>query len=210
MVLRLKNFSIDFLRHASTLISFGEKKIYIDPWKLPLNPPKADLILVTHEHYDHCDQKAINAISQSGTIIVTNQSCASKLGGKIKTLRVGETINLSGVEIFGVAAYNVEKKFHPKGLVIGFVLDFNGERVYHAGDTDFIPEMNYLKDITVALLPIGGTYTMNEKEAAQAANAFLPKMVVPMHFNVVEGTSADPDKFASLVSKKVKVKILCR
>ena len=95
MALRLKNFSIDFLRHAGTLVSFGEKKIYIDPWQLPSNPPKADLVLVTHEHYDHCDQKAINAISKPETIIITNQSCALKLKGKIKILCVGETINLS-------------------------------------------------------------------------------------------------------------------
>lgn len=210
MQLKRKNCSIDFLRHASALVGFGAKKIFIDPWQLPPNPPKADLVLVTHEHHDHFDQKAIDAVSKPETVIVANEVCAPKIKGKTKVLGVGETINLSGVEIFGVAAYNINKNFHPKGLVIGFVLNLNGERLYHAGDTDFIPEMNYLKNIDVALLPIGGTYTMDEKEAAQAANAFVPKIAVPMHFNVVEGTKADPDKFAALVSKKTKVEILYR
>ncbi len=186
---KLENCSIDFLKHASALISFGVKKIFIDPWQLPLNPPKADLILVTHEHYDHCDQNAINKISKPETIIVANEVCSAKIRGKIKILIVGESINLSGVEIFGVAAYNINKKFHPKGLVIGFVLELNGVRIYHAGDTDFIPEMNDLKNLNldVAMLPMGGKFTMDANDAIQAANAIAAKITIPMHYKRILG-----------------------
>jgi len=210
MSLKLKNASIEFLKHASTLIHFEGKNIYIDPWKIPSNPPKADLILITHEHYDHMDPEKIKEISTNGTVIATNETCCAKMSGNIKTIKIGETTEIFGVKITGVEAYNINKPFHPRGLGIGFVMDFNGEKIYHAGDTDFIPEMKNLKEIDVALLPIGGTYTMNEEEAAQAANAFKPKIAVPMHFNVIDGTSADPKKFSSLVSSETKVEVLYR
>ncbi|MBI2597854.1 MAG: MBL fold metallo-hydrolase [Candidatus Diapherotrites archaeon] len=205
---KLENCSIDFLKHASALIGFGAKKIFIDPWQLPTNPPKADFIFVTHEHYDHCDPQKIKEISKKETLIATNDSCAARLSGNIKNTKVGQSINFPGLKVFVVEAYNINKRFHPRGLGMGFVLELEGTRIYHAGDTDFIPEMKELKEIDAALLPIGDTYTMNEIEAAQAANSFSPKIAIPMHFNVVDGTSADPQKFRSLVGPKTRVEIL--
>lgn len=210
MVLKIGKTSVEFLRHASTIISFNGKNIFIDPWKLPENPPKADLVLISHEHFDHFDPQKISEISTRKTLIATNGRCSSKLGGAVETINAGDSKEFFGVTVTAREAYNIGKSFHPRGFGVGFELDFGSEKIYHAGDTDFIPQMRELKEIDVALLPIGGTYTMGEKEAAHAANAFKPRIAVPMHFNVVDGTKADPEKFASLLSKEIKCEILYR
>ncbi len=210
MGLKLQNCSVGFVKHACVLVSFKGITVYFDPWKLPENPPKADMVLVSHEHYDHLSPESIKKISKPETVIVSNSKSASKLSGKAKIIEVGDSIEILGLEISTVQAYNIGKPFHPKGLGQGYVVSFGSEKLYHAGDTDFIPEMKSLKGISCAFLPIGGTYTMNIKEAAQAANSFFPEIVVPIHYNVVEGTRADPQMFSSLVPKKTKVEILYR
>lgn len=199
---------IKWLGHASFKIT-GEKIIYIDPWKLQKNSEKADIILITHPHFDHLSKEDVNIIKKDGTVIVTAAECAKELAGIVKELKVikpGESIKVENIGIKGVHAYNINKKFHEKSKGwLGFIIEINGEKLYHSGDTDNIPEMEKI-EADIALLPIGGTYTMTPKEAAEAAEKMKTKVVIPMHYGDVVGSSADAEKFKKLC--KVKVEIL--
>jgi L-ascorbate metabolism protein UlaG (beta-lactamase superfamily) len=212
--LNLGNFSIEWLGHASFKISTKEKIIYIDPYILPKDLEAADLILVTHGHYDHCDVTNIKKLLKANTMLIATEDCRGALKGmKFKEVKPGESIEEGKIKIETVAAYNINKfrspntPFHPKGEMVGYVITVSGKRIYHAGDTDATPEMKNLKDIDVALLPIGGTYTMTVEEAAEAINTFKPKIVIPMHYNAFEAIKTDPRKLVKLV-KGSEVKIL--
>lgn len=158
------------------------KIIYIDPWMGDYqNESKADLILVTHSHHDHSDTKVLGMLKKDNTIIITSGENAIKIHAQV--MAEGEKKVIEEVEIEAVPAYNTNKNFHPRGFGLGFVLTIEGKRIYHAGDTDVIPEMKNLGDIDLALLPIGGTYTMNAEEATKAVRMFNPKTVIPMHYN---------------------------
>ncbi|MBS3052495.1 MAG: MBL fold metallo-hydrolase [Candidatus Aenigmarchaeota archaeon] len=188
------NLNIEWVGHSTFKIKYKNTVIYFDPYILDKDPEKADLILITHEHFDHCDNEKVHMINKSDTIIVTNVSSAKKLSGNVKMIEEGKEIIEKSIKVRAVNAYNVGKPFHPKGFGIGFIIDVDGTRIYHAGDTDLIQEMaNYKTD--VALLPIGGTYTMNEEEAANAAILIQPKIAIPMHFNFIKGTKANPEIF---------------
>lgn len=177
--LKVNNVEIVWLGHASVRIRSGDKTVYIDPYSGKYSP--ADLVLVTHDHYDHCDKNKISQACGSGTAIVAPQKAVDAMG-RGKVISAGQTIEEKGVKVTAVPAYNIGKLFHPKGVGVGFVVEINGVRIYHAGDTDFIPEMCGLENIDVALLPIGGTYTMNAKQALEANKAINPKHAVPIHY----------------------------
>lgn len=190
----------------------NDKTIYIDPFNVK-DVGKADIILITHEHYDHCSIADIQKIVKPDTIIITVPDCQSKLSNlkiaNVTLVRPGDRLNVKGMQIEAVPAYNANKKFHPKeNEWVGFVIKINGKRIYHAGDTDYIPEMKNLTNIDIALVPIGGTYTMTPEEAAKAVNDFKPKVAIPMHYGTVSGVGqkSDAEKFKSLA--KVKVEIL--
>lgn len=203
------NMNIEWIGHATFRIRHKGMMIYFDPYILDKSPEKADIILVTHEHFDHCDNEKIQQIIKPDSVIIANANSAKKLSGNIKIIEEGKDAKERGVSVKAVSAYNIGKQYHPRGLGIGFIIDLGGTRIYHAGDTDLIPEMtNYKCDI--ALLPIGGTYTMNEKEAADAAISIQPKIVVPMHFNFIKGTEAKPEVFEKHVADNsiIEVKIL--
>ncbi len=207
--LKLNGIKIKWLGHASFKIS-NKKIIYIDPYKIT-EKEKADYILITHSHYDHFSPKDIEKIRQDSTIIISRSDVAAKLGGDIRIVNQGDFIDLEDIKVKAVAAYNVDKEFHPRALGVGFIVDIDNKRIYHAGDTDYIREMenkNHFIDIDVALLPIGGTYTMNAEEAAKAANTIKPKIAIPMHYGSIVGTKEDAKKFKELVSKDIKVEIL--
>ncbi len=204
--------SASLLGHASVMIVSGGKVIYIDPYRVPDDLPKAGMILVTHEHYDHCDPGVIRQLSDGNTKIVAAKGCASKIEGDVAELEAGDSVTLDSISVKAVQAYNIGKPYHPKGLGVGYMIKVGDVKIYHAGDTDHIPEMKSLKDenIDIAFLPAGGTYTMDIEDASDAAADIMPKVVVPMHYGVVTGTQADTEKFRALVSEKapgVKVRV---
>jgi L-ascorbate metabolism protein UlaG (beta-lactamase superfamily) len=194
-----------WLGHSSFRLE-ASKRIYFDPWQLKGHQPAADIILVSHDHHDHCSPEDIARLQQRGTVIVANPSAAAALQGEVHVLKAGEALELEGVKIQAVPAYNLEKRFHPRGAGhIGFLVEIDGERLYFAGDTDLIPEMRGLS-CDIALLPVSGTYVMTAEEAAQAAGVIQPRLAVPMHYGAgVAGTLADAERFRELSPVPVSI-----
>jgi L-ascorbate metabolism protein UlaG (beta-lactamase superfamily) len=202
--IELKGVMVEWLGHAGFMFKSHGKVVYVDPFKVHQGD-KADLIMVTHEHYDHCDPGSVKALSRSDTVVVAPAPCGKKLGGAIN-IKPGQTLTEKGVTIRAVPAYNRSKSFHPMGSGVGFVFSIEGLTVYHAGDTDSIPEMSGLGSIDLALLPVGGTYTMNHSEAAQAAGVIGAGLTIPMHWGDIVGTRDDAERFRK--EAKVPVKVL--
>jgi len=203
--------SIKLLAHAGFQIKTKNKIVYVDLEKYGKFSEKADLILVTHSHTDHCDPAQIERARKTDTLIIAPSDCVSKIGGNVKTLNVGEEITVGDVKVKAVEAYNFKRfrspgnPFHPKGFGVGYLITAEGKTVYHAGDTDFIPEMKKLGRVDVALLPSGGTYTMDNAEAVDAALAINPSVVIPMHR---WGTNAEEFKKKVEADSKIKVVLL--
>lgn len=175
----------------------ADKTIYIDPYELPAGAPKADLILITHEHYDHFSAKDVAKIMQPETVVVTIASVAKSLKGNVRVVKPGDRITVDGIEIEAVPAYNINKKFHPKSAGhVGFIITVDGERLYHAGDTDVIPEMANFR-VDVALLPVSGTYVMTADEALEAARRINPRLAIPMHYASIVGDRSDAEHFVA-------------
>lgn len=197
---------MSWLGHDSFRID-ASKTVYIDPYNIE-SEKMADIVLVTHEHFDHCSPDDVKKVQQAETVIVTEKDSAQKLTGNIRIVRPGEKIDIDGISIEAVAAYNMDKKFHPKAKGwLGFVLELDGVRIYHAGDTDFIPEMKAL-NVDIALLPVSGTYVMTSDEAVEAALAIMPDIAIPMHYGAIVGDSKDADNFKEKLEGKVRVQIL--
>lgn len=204
--------NIHWLGHDSFRID-AEKTIYIDPWKLKAGLPPADLVLITHEHSDHCSPADVTRIAGPETTIVTNVASAEKLKGQrgqVRVVKPGDRLSVNGIQLEAVPAYNVNKfrspgkPFHPQEAGhVGFIFTAGEQRIYHAGDTDNIPEMDNF-EVDIALLPVSGTYVMTAKEAADAARRISPKIAIPMHYGAgVAGTHADAERFAVLYDGKV-------
>jgi L-ascorbate metabolism protein UlaG (beta-lactamase superfamily) len=203
---------ITWLGHASFLIEDGPV-IYIDPYDIPDSLadslPKADIVLVTHDHGDHFSAKDIVKIIKPSAVVVSIEPVIRDLPDAVKisrTVAPGDTLTVDGVFITAVPAYNIGKDYHPrdKGYV-GYVINLGDKIVYHAGDTDIIPEMKNI-DADVALLPIGGKFTMDAREAAEAAGIIGPKVAVPMHWGKIIGTWEDAKDFQA--RSKIPVVVL--
>jgi len=208
--------TIRLLAHATVQVVAGNKNIYFDPSTKgtglkdkDFSP--ADLILVTHGHDDHLDKGLLKKIRKGGNPIIAPDNLKKEIGFGVFPVSAGSFMQLgSGEKIIGVAAYNVKrfrspgKPFHPKGEGAGFILEMNGKKIYHAGDTDLIPEMESLAErgIDVALLPAGDTFTMDVHEAAEAALHIKPKVAIPMHLK-----GADPQAFKKDVEAKSSIKV---
>ncbi len=164
--------------------------IYFDPYELSGEHPPADVIFITHEHYDHCSPEDVSKVQKDDTTIVTIAAAAEKLEGDVRIVGPGDKITVKKIEVEAVPAYNINKfrspgeLFHPKEAGhVGFIITLNGQCIYHAGDTDHIPEMANLQEkaIDIAFLPVSGTYVMNADEAVEAAKEIQPQIAVPMH-----------------------------
>ncbi len=197
---------ITWLGHASFMIKVDDTIIYTDPYSGEYSI-KADIILISHEHYDHFAKDKISSIRVDTTKMFGPRKVSSELDG-ITSLNPGDERAVNGITIKAVSAYNTGKPFHPKGSGIGFVIETKNKSIYFAGDTDLIPEMKQIKaDIT--LLPVGGTYTMNAEEAAEAAGVIKPSLAVPMHYGSVAGSVSDAEEFVRLCQERgIKAKIL--
>ncbi|MBR9690057.1 MBL fold metallo-hydrolase [Candidatus Woesearchaeota archaeon] len=203
-----ENSMLYWLGHASFKIKTQDKTIYIDPFEIE-DVETADIVLVTHSHYDHCSINDLKKIVGDGTVILAPGDCTSKfagkVGGKLVLVSPGDKKTIEGIEIETVPSYNVNKQFHPQqNAWVGYIVDASGTRVYHAGDTDVIPEMSNF-NVDVALLPVGGTYTMDAAEAAKACDAINPKVVIPMHYNKIVGNLESADEFKKLAKCNVEI-----
>lgn len=190
--------------HACFYVKANGVNIFIDPFRVPERiKEKADLILITHAHMDHCSKDDIQKIIKKDTVLVSSKGCLEEKGYKdVITSKPGFKYDFKGINIEAVPAYNVKTErmnFHPKANNwVGYVLSVNSTKIYHAGDTDFIEEMKKLKGLSAALLPIGGTYVMDVEEAIEAGKAINAEETVPMHYKNLlgrEGSKAAEEKF---------------
>jgi L-ascorbate metabolism protein UlaG (beta-lactamase superfamily) len=197
---------IQWLGHDCFLIK-SDLIIYFDPFQIKTGP-KADIIFITHPHYDHCSPEDIKKIAKEDTIIVTEKDSAKMLTGKIEIMKVGEEKTVKGIKVKAVPAYNIGKTFHTKDKGwLGFVVEIEGVKIYHAGDTDFIPEMKDIK-ADIALLPVSGTYVMTADEAVEATLTIKPQIAIPMHYGSIVGSEKDAEKFAKALEGKIEVIVL--
>lgn len=203
---------ITFIGHATLMFDYGGKVVHVDPWARLADYsklPKADLVLITHEHQDHLDPKAVAAIRGDNTKVVLTKACADKVPGGI-IMKNGDVQTVQGFKVEAVPAYNIVQKrpdgepFHPKGVGDGYVVTFGETRVYVAGDTENTPEMKKLQKIDIAFLPMNLPYTMTPAMVADAAKAFKPKVLYPYHYG-----DTDPNELVKLLkdSKDTEVRI---
>ena len=201
---------ISFLGHGTLMLDWNGWIIHVDPARAEADYsklPKADVILITHEHGDHLDTRAISIIKKEGTAIVFNEASSRKLKGA-QILRNGEDIILNNVKIEAVPAYNTtsgRSRFHPKDRDNGYILNLGNERVYIAGDSEDTPEMKDLKNITIAFLPMNQPYTMIPEQVAAAAKAFRPKILYPYHFG-----NSDTAELTTLLEKETDIEVRIR
>jgi L-ascorbate metabolism protein UlaG (beta-lactamase superfamily) len=196
---------LEWLGHASFRISHDDTVIYIDPWKIKGEPAAADVVLISHGHYDHYSSKDITRVSNANTRLVASSDVINKENvGQV--LSPGKILEMEGFNVSGIASYNPEKQFHPKSNNwLGFIIEIESKCIYYAGDTDLTDEMKTLTNIDTALLPVGGTYTMNAEQAAQAAEFIRPRLAIPYHWGDIVGDNKDAGKFAELAHCEVKV-----
>ncbi|OON85669.1 metal-dependent hydrolase [Oribacterium sp. C9] len=199
--------------HNSVGIKSGLGMIYVDPFKLKETPNDASFILVTHEHYDHFSPEDIEKVAGSDTVLVVPESMkvkaqeAAGLVKKIVTVSPGEDRDVDGLSLETVPAYNIDKKFHPKSNEwVGYILKVDGRRIYVAGDTDATPEAKMVK-CDVAIIPVGGTYTMDIRQAAALVNEIKPAVAIPVHYGCIVGEASDGEAFAKLVKEPVKAEL---
>ena len=207
------SLEITFIGHGTLMFTFGGKVIHIDPWSRLADyskMPKADIVLLTHEHRDHLDLKALEQIRTEKSVLVLTEACASRVDGGI-VMNNGDTKTVGGLKISAVPAYNIVHMrsegvpFHPKGIGNGYLITFADKRVYVAGDTENTPEMKGLTEIDIAFLPMNLPYTMTPEMVADAVRAFKPKILYPYHYG-----DTDTSKIVDLLGDMNEVEVRIR
>ena len=207
------DLAITFIGHGTLMFSFGEKVIHVDPWSRLADYstlPKADIILVTHEHSDHLDPTAVDQLRKPDTTVICTEICSQKLKGAV-VMKNGDTRTAMGLKILAVPAYNIVHKrdngspFHPKGAGNGYIITFGDKRVYVAADTENTPEMKALRNIDIAFLPMNLPYTMTPGMVADAARAFKPKILYPYHYG-----DTDTSKLVELLKEDKDIEVRIR
>ena len=207
------DLTITFIGHGTLMFTFGTKIIHVDPFTKVADYatfPKADVILITHEHYDHLDLKALALVRTEKTKMVLNEACSKQVKNGI-IMKNGDVQTVNGLKIEAIPAYNLIHKrengqpFHPKGVGNGYIITFGDKRVYVAGDTENIPEMKSLREIDCAFLPMNLPYTMTPEMVADAAKAFRPKILYPYHFG-----DTDTSKLLKLLQDQKEIEVRIR
>jgi len=209
-----KGVKITWLGHDGFRIQNGQT-VYVDPFKIKGAGGKADVVLISHEHFDHLSVDDLKKLVRPNTTVIAHHQSKDELSKlkpkEVRIVKPGDKVKVGGLEVEAVPAYNLNKfrepgkVFHPKeDGKLGFVMTMNGVRIYHAGDTDHIPEMKATR-AEVALLPVSGTYVMTVQEAAEATNAINPKVVIPMHYGAIVGERKDAEALQKLVKCEVKI-----
>ncbi|MBI4141272.1 MBL fold metallo-hydrolase [Candidatus Woesearchaeota archaeon] len=212
----IDGISIEWFGHDAFRINSDDKIIYIDPFNVSAQSVKADVIFVTHEHFDHCSLDDIKKIATQNTTIVTVPECQSKISKlvfkKFVLVEPNKKYDVDGLQFSTIPAYNINKfrsqgvAFHPKAdNHVGYIINISGKIVYHSGDTDATPEMLSLTNTDIALVPVSGTYAMTADEAADAVNAFKPVCAIPMHWGSIVGSRADAERFKMLAQVRVEI-----
>jgi L-ascorbate metabolism protein UlaG (beta-lactamase superfamily) len=207
--------SLEWLGHSGFRIRVGRAFVYIDPYRVPDESPPADLILITHGHYDHFSPQDVEHLSVRGTWLVGPAAVAERVSGRVHSIAPGEALAdelVRGVHVTAIAAYNTSKRdgdgkpFHPREAGwVGYEVNVRGERLYHSGDTDVIPEMDSVTGVDIALLPVSGVYVMTAQEAAEAARRIQPRVAVPMHWGELIGSEEDARTFAERAPVEVRI-----
>jgi L-ascorbate metabolism protein UlaG (beta-lactamase superfamily) len=196
---------VEWLGHSGFRIAVGRATIYIDPYRIAADEPKADLVLITHQHYDHFSIQDLERVRKDTTQVLAPPAVAERLDGNVHSMRPGDVVetDVDGVDVRAVPAYNTSKRdgegrpFHPREAgCLGYEVNVRGARLYHAGDTDVIPEMDWVVGAEVALLPVSGVHVMTAFEAAEAARRIQPTVAVPMHWGGHVGSEQDAQAFA--------------
>ena len=195
---------ITWFDHASFMIE-GERRVYIDPWEIP-DGATADLILISHDHFDHCSPPDVAKIATKDTVIVTTPDCTVRFPDRrVVTVLPDEKRKVQGIEIETVEAYNLNKDFHNRSSRwVGFVFTLDGQRIYYVGDSDATPQMKAVK-ADIVLVPVGGTYTMDAREAAAAINKMMPAIAIPYHWGKIVGSEEDAELFKELCKTRVEI-----
>ena len=203
---------IDLFTHSSIRVR-GERVVYFDPFRMRAEPHDADVIFITHDHSDHFSPEDIEKAAKSDTVFVVPKKLKAQAepfiaaGRKLCAVEPAKELEICGIKVKTVASYNIRKPFHPKEAGwVGYVVLMNGERIYVPGDTDAVPEAERIS-CDIALVPVGGTYTMDAKEAASFVNIIRPKTVIPTHYGSVVGSRGDAELFAAKVDRGIEVSI---
>ncbi len=190
--------TITWIGHASFKIQAAQSIVYIDPWKIDQRLTDGNIVLISHSHYDHYSAEDIELVSGKDCQLIAPQDVITK-NRTGTVIEAGQTIQTGEVTITAVPAYNVSKNFHPKeNNWIGFIIELDNKKIYYAGDTDATDEMISLDNIDLAMLPVGGTYTLDAREAALAVNQLKPKIAVPYHWGDIVGKRRNADEFAEM------------
>ena len=206
--------NIEVFTQSSIRIRCDAGTVYADPFRMKISPHDADIVLITHDHYDHFSPEDLAKVINPATILVVPEKLADKAAAfsaqvkAIETVLPGQQYQIAGLSLETVPSYNRIKPFHPKkNGWVGYLLDLDGQRVFIAGDTDKTKENSAVK-CDIALIPIGGKFTMDPKEAADLINTIRPKTAIPTHYGTIVGKKSDGDLFASFVDPSIDVRII--